>query len=33
LIYFAIVWIFIVETREKPAFTAALRMVRSEPAA
>jgi O-antigen/teichoic acid export membrane protein len=33
VIYFAIVWIFIVETREKPAFTAALRMVRSQPAA
>lgn len=33
LIYFAIVWIFIVETREKPGFTAALRMFRRQPAA
>ena len=32
-IYFGIVWIFVVDTREKPALTAALRMFRSQPVA
>jgi O-antigen/teichoic acid export membrane protein len=33
LIYFAIVWFVIIETREKPALNAVLRMFRSQPAA